>query len=79
MAGENNLFEFEKLCNEYEKLGSFERSALLVENSASVIKRLPATESHLDPVETLVAFIIGSVASDGASNEKDTRLSIRRL
>lgn len=65
------MFEFNKLCNEYEKLNTLERGALIAEKSVSVIRRLRETQCSADPVETLVAFIIGSIVSDGAINEKD--------
>ena len=65
------MFEFNKLCNEYEKLGSIERDVLIVEKSVSVINGLKELDCPVDPFETLVAFIIGSVAVDGAISEKD--------
>lgn len=65
------MFEYKKLCNELEKLNSVERGVLLAEKSVAVIKGLNGLNLPLDPVETLVAFIIGSVVSDGALNEKD--------
>ena len=64
------MFEFKKLCNEFEKLTPAERGVLLAETSVSVIKRLEELSDD-DPVDTLVAFIIGSVVSDGSVSEKD--------
>lgn len=65
------MFEFKKLCNELEKLNSIERGSLLVEKSIAVVKGLHELDLPFDPVKTLVAFIMGSVVSDGALNEKD--------
>lgn len=65
------MFEFKKLCNELEKLNSIERGSLLVEKSIAVVKGLRELDLPFDPVKTLVAFIMGSVVSDGALNEKD--------
>lgn len=65
------MFEFNKICNQYEKLDSLERAALLAEKSLSVIRGLRELDCRIDPIETLVAFIIGSVVSDGAVSEKD--------
>lgn len=65
------MFEFKKLCNELEKLNSIERGALLSERSISVVKGLKALDLPLDPVKTLVAFIMGSAVSDGLFSEKD--------
>ena len=65
------MFEFKKLCNEVEKLNPAERGVLLAEKSISVVKGLKSLDLPYNPVETLVAFIIGSVASDGSIIEKD--------
>ena len=65
------MFEFKKLCNELEALNPVERGVILAEKSVSVIKGLSGLEIPLDPVKTLVTFIIGSVVSDSSINEKD--------
>lgn len=65
------MFEFNKLCNELERLNPIERGVLLAEKSATVVEGLKNLDVPFDPVKTLVAFIIGSVASDGSINEKD--------
>ncbi len=65
------MFEFKKLCNELEALNPVERSVILAEKSVSVVKGLRGLEIPLNPVSTLVTFIIGSVVSDGSINEKD--------
>lgn len=65
------MFEFKKLCNELEKLNSVDRAALLVEKSVSVVKGISKLDLPFDPIETLVAFIMGSVVSDGFFSEKD--------
>lgn len=66
------MFDFFKLCNECEKLGSLERSVLLAEKSAAVLLRFNSVHIEgVSPVKTLAAFILGSIVSDGAVNEKD--------
>ncbi len=65
------MFEFKKLCNTLEELNPVERGVILAEKSVSVMKGLNCLEIPLNPVETLVTFIIGSVVSDGSINEKD--------
>ena len=65
------MFEFKKLCNELEALNPVERGVILAEKSVSVIKGLSGLNIPLDPVKTLVTFIIGSVVSDNSINEKD--------
>lgn len=65
------MFEFKKLCNTLEELNPVERGVILAEKSVSVIKGLSGLNIPLDPVKTLVTFIIGSVVSDGSINEKD--------
>lgn len=64
------MFEFKKLCNEYEKLNSVEHGIMLAQKSVAVVDGLNALSLPVDPVKTLVAFIIGSVASDGTLDEK---------
>ncbi|MBD5631974.1 MAG: hypothetical protein HDP34_01925 [Clostridia bacterium] len=64
------MFEFNKLCNEYEKLNSLERQVLLAEKSVKVLASLKELDlPFADPVETLAAFIVGSVVSDGVIDE----------
>ncbi len=65
------MFGFKKLCNELEALNPVERGVILAEKSVSVIKGLSGLNIPLDPVKTLVTFIIGSVVSDNSINEKD--------
>ncbi len=65
------MFEFKKLCNSLEELNPIERGVILAEKSVSVIKGLSGLNIPLDPVKTLVTFIIGSVVSDNSINEKD--------
>lgn len=65
------MFEFKKLCNQLEKLNPVDRGALLIDKSVATVTGLNRLDLPFDPVETLVAFIIGSVVSDGAINEKD--------
>jgi len=65
------MFEFKKLCNTLEELNPIERGVILAEKSVSVIKGLSGLNIPLDPMKTLVTFIIGSVVSDNSINEKD--------
>ena len=65
------MFEFKKFCNTLEELNPIERGVILAEKSVSVIKGLSGLNIPLDPVKTLVTFIIGSVVSDNSINEKD--------
>lgn len=65
------MFEFKKLCNTLEELNPIERGVILAEKSVSVIKGLSGLNIPLDPVKTLVTFIIDSVVSDNSINEKD--------
>ena len=66
------MFEFQKLCHEVEKLSTIERGALLAEKSISVISGLNQLNiESLNPLDTLVSFIVGSVVADGTISEKD--------
>lgn len=69
---ESYMFEFQKLCNEVEQLTPAERGALMAEKAVSVVEGLHALGLEgADPVETLAAFIVGSVIADGSVSEKD--------
>lgn len=66
------MLEFEKLCHAVEKLVPADRVAMIAETALKVIDGLHACPiSDMDPVETLAAFIIGSVVADGSISEKD--------
>ena len=66
------MFEFTKLCNEFEKLSPVERGAMLAAKSVKVLAKLHAYETdEFDPVVALAAFIVGSVAADGKLHEKE--------
>ncbi len=66
------MFEFQKLCNEVEALTPPERAALIVDKAVTVVDGLRGLGlDGEDPVNTLAAFIIGSVVSDGSISEKD--------
>lgn len=66
------MFEFKKLCDEYEKLTSVERGLLLAEKSVKILAQLTVLDlPEADPVETLAGFIIGSVVADGKVNEQE--------
>ncbi len=66
------MFEFQKLCNAVEKLTVTERAALMADKAAAVVGGLRALDMNgTDPVETLAAFILGSVIADGSISDKD--------
>ena len=66
------MFEFQKLCGEYEKMSALERGAVLATRSARVLTALSALEiPGVSPVETLAGFIIGAVVSDGKLSEQE--------
>ena len=66
------MFEFLKLCNEYEKMTTLERGAVLAAKSAKVLAKLHLLDiPGIDPVETLVSFIIGATADGGKINERE--------
>lgn len=64
------MFEFNKLCNELENLSAVERGVMLAEKSVSVVRGLRELDLPSDPVKTLVTFILGSVVSGEAIDEK---------
>lgn len=67
------MFEFTKLCNEYEKLSVAARNALLIRNSSKILSRLRLLQADgvFNPVETLACFILSSIVSDGKINEQE--------
>ena len=66
------MFDFKKLCNEYESLSTVERGVLLAEKSAVVLAKLHTLNiEEIDPIETYVAFILGAIVSDGVIDEKE--------
>lgn len=66
------MFEFKKMCNEFEKLTAVERGVILAEKSVKVLAKLKLyDEPDIDPVETLATFILGSIVSDGKVDEKE--------
>lgn len=66
------MFELKKLCNEYEQLSSVERNLLLTEKSVKILAKLKLLDvPDMDPINTLVGFIIGSVVADGKINEQE--------
>lgn len=66
------MFEFLKLCNDFEKMSTLERGVLLAGKSAKVFAKLKALNiDGIDPVNTLAAYILGSVTADGVINERE--------
>lgn len=66
------MFEFQKLCNEVEALTAAERAVLIADKAVAVGKGLRDLGMEgFDPLETLAAFVVGSIVSDGVISEKD--------
>ena len=66
------MFEFSKLCKEFESLSVLERAALLTGRSAEILAKLARLGiPGIDPVHTLAGFILGSVVADGQINEQE--------
>ena len=60
------MFDFVKLCKEYEKLSPVEKGAMLTEKAVKTFARLSLMNiDGLEPKETIASFIIGSIVSDG--------------
>ncbi len=67
------MFEFKKLCNEYENLTFVERGAVLVNKSVEVISKLKeiAKDTEIDPLTGYAYFILASIVSDGKVSEQE--------
>ncbi len=66
------MFEFKKLCNEFERLSAVERGLILTENSVKILAKLRLSgENAKDSAQILACFLIASIVSDGKVNEKE--------
>lgn len=66
------MFEFRKLCNEFEELSPLQRGVLLTESSVRTLAKLKLMDiPEIPPVETLAAFLIGSIVADGKLDEHE--------
>lgn len=66
------MFEFTKLCKEFERMSALERGAVIAEKSVKVMAKLKILDvPEIDPVETLATFIVGAVAADGKLDERE--------
>lgn len=66
------MFEFTKLCKEFERMSALERGAVIAEKSVKVMAKLKLLDvQEIDPVETLATFIVGAVAADGKLDERE--------
>lgn len=66
------MFEFKKICDDFEELSAIERGILFAEKSASVLAGLHALFiPEIKPIDVLAGFIIGSVTADGKINETE--------
>ncbi|MDY2880209.1 MAG: TerB family tellurite resistance protein [Candidatus Borkfalkiaceae bacterium] len=66
------MFDFTKTCNDFEKMTALDRNLVLTATSVKVLAGLHALNiPALDPVQTLVSFIIGSVVADGKVDERE--------
>lgn len=66
------MFDFAKLCREYQNLSPVEKGAMLTEKAVKTFAGLSLLDIEgLDPKQTLAAFVIGSVVSDGVIDERE--------
>ena len=66
------MFEFSKLCKEFEALSALERGVIMTGKSAEIFAKLRKLNlPGVDPVQTLAGFILGSVVADGHVNEEE--------
>lgn len=66
------MFEFTKLCREFERMSAIERGAVIAEKSVKVMAKLKILDvPEIDPIETLASFIVGAVAADGKLDERE--------
>ena len=66
------MLELKKLCKEFENLSTVERTACLADCSLRVLGKLTTLDiPGVDPVDSLVSFILGATVADGELDEKE--------
>ncbi|MBS1455536.1 MAG: hypothetical protein HP008_00515 [Clostridia bacterium] len=66
------MFEFAKVMKQYENMSAVERGLVITEKSVKILAALSTYDiDGIDPVETLAAFVMGSVVADGKLHEKE--------
>ena len=66
------MFEFAKVMKQYENMSAVERGLVITEKSVKILAALSTYDiDGIDPVETLAAFVMGSVVADGKVHEKE--------
>ena len=66
------MFEFKKICNEFEKLTIIERGVILTEKSVKILSKLKALNNEkVDPLIAYATFVLGSIMADGKVNEQE--------
>lgn len=66
------MFEFNKMCDEYQRLTNTEKRIIIAEKTIKIFAELSALNvCGIDPFETLAGFIVGSVVADGKINEQE--------
>lgn len=66
------MLELKKLCKEFENLSTVERTACLADCSLRVLGKLTTLDiPEVDPVGSLVSFILGATVADGELDEKE--------
>ena len=66
------MFEFKKICNEFENMSIIEREVILTEKSVKILAKLSALNNEkVDPLVAYTSFIMGSIMADGKVNEQE--------
>lgn len=66
------MFEFKKICNEFENMTIIERGVILTEKSVKILAKLNALKNEkTDPLVAYASFVMGSIMADGKVNEQE--------
>ena len=66
------MFEFKKICNEFENMTIIERGVILTEKSVKILAKLNALKNEkIDPLVAYASFVMGSIMADGKVNEQE--------
>lgn len=66
------MFAFDKFCKELEQLSAGERIVMLTDTASAVMNGLAKLGfDDADSIDTLAAFVVGSLVTDGNFDEKE--------
>lgn len=65
------MFDFNKLCNDVEKMSDLDRGVMIVAESLKIVTAFESFDLDYNPKNMLATFVLGAVISDGKIDEKE--------